>query len=113
MALPFPHVNVMWDMGEGKTCPSQYLSFDPRGGRRMCLWITAGQARFRHRRRSSALKLDKSTLFPPSLDKTTREVKAAKRLLGLRARRSRVTGLRVSALAPGKGCGKEGSETPS
>lgn len=33
-------------------------------------------------------------------------MKAAKHLLGLRARRSWVTGPRVSTLAPGKGCGK-------
>lgn len=45
-------------------------------------------AHLRHRWGSSALKLDKSTLFPPSFDKTAREMKAAKRLLGLRAKRS-------------------------
>lgn len=66
----------------------------------------AGQEHFRHRRRSSALKLDKSTLFPPSFDKTAREMKAAKCLLGLRAKRSWVTGLRISTLVPGKGCRK-------
>lgn len=114
--LPFAYLNAMWcgAQANASACPSQYLFWAlqrKEDGFTACL-LTAGQEHIRHRLRSSALKLDKSTSFPRSFDKAAREMRAAKRLLGRRAERSRVTGLRSQRVGFWQGLG-EGTETPA
>lgn len=106
--LPFAYLNAMCcgARAHASACPSPYLSFDPHGGRRM-----------EHIRallcRSLALKLDKSTSFPPCPSvRPVHEMRAAKRLLGQRAERSWVTGLRSQRAGSWRGLG-EGTENPA
>lgn len=91
--LLFAYLKVMWCGSWAMQAPARHNTslLTPTGGRGWVPGVSAHavQEPTQPHWRSSALKLDKSTLFPHSFDKTACEMRAAKHLLGWRAKRSR------------------------